>query len=264
MLEGLFGNQTVQKVLLFLFVNRTCYGSQLARSLSAPLTPLQKALNRLEKGGIVVSHFQGKTKLYELNSAYPLIHELEALLKAAYTLLPALEKKVYYAVQDSFHLTPHTQLTTIQILSGFWERLLTVKHLSLNARSQSKDLNGWNGSGSGEVKVQREGDYALLFLEKGSWKGKTDQQMGFSNALRWTFDRGAGVLSLEHLRRGVEEPVFLFHLAPYTERVLTSVDAHLCGGDAYFGQLHLDRQGLRLNWRVIGPKKNEEINYYYN
>ena len=91
-----------------------------------------------------------------------------------------------------------------------------------------------------------------------------DKKFEFSNVFRWTLDRSAGVISLEHLRRGADHPVFLFHLAPSSKHSLSSVDSHLCEGDAYFGQVHFDRYSLRLNWRVIGPKKNEEIDYYYS
>ena len=53
MLEVLCGNKNVQRILVFLFVNGKCYGTQLHRSLGTPLTPLQKALNRLEKDGLI-------------------------------------------------------------------------------------------------------------------------------------------------------------------------------------------------------------------
>ncbi|MBS0654640.1 MAG: hypothetical protein JSR46_02585, partial [Verrucomicrobia bacterium] len=63
---------------------------------------------------------------------------------------------------------------------------------------------------------------------------------------------------------GIEHPTFLFHLVPTGRNALSSLDAHLCGDDAYFGQIHFDRHSMRLNWRVIGPQKNEEIDYYYS
>src|SRR5437868_15389637 len=96
MLEVLCGNKNVQRILIFLFVNGKCYGTQLHRSLETPLTPLQNALNRLEKGGLIISYYEGKTRLYQFNPAYPLIGELEYMLKKAYTLLPANKKKEYY------------------------------------------------------------------------------------------------------------------------------------------------------------------------
>lgn len=263
MLEALCGNKNVQRVLLFLFVNGHCYGTQLHRCLKAPLTPIQKALNRLEKGGIIHSYFEGKTKLYQFNPGYPLINEIESLLKKAYTLLPAQEKKNYYVVRETSATTSGWSGNKIKTLDIFWSKLLTVKKLTFKAKSNSKEKSGWNGKGEGEVTLLREGNI-LLFNEKGIWLNKEGAEVRFSNIFRWTLDRSTGVISLEHLRRGPDHPVFLFHMAPSGNNALSSVDSHLCDGDTYFGQVHFNQYGLRLNWRVIGPKKNEEIDYYYS
>lgn len=262
MLEALCGNRNIQRILIFLFVNGKCYGTQLHRALHSPLTPLQKALNRLERGGIILSHYEGKTRLYQFNPAYPLLNELEQLLKKSYTLLPAQEKKEYYVVKEELISNP-TQENKIKTLMAFWEKLLSVSQLTYHAKTRSEEEIGWNGKGQGEVIITREKDYTVLFNEKGTWQSKMGAECSFSNTFRWRLDRYAGVVSLEHLRRGFDHPVFLFHLAPSGKQTLTSVDSHLCDGDTYFGQIHFDRQILRLNWRVIGPKKNEEIDYYY-
>lgn len=100
MLEVLCGNKNVQKVLLFLFVNGKCYGTQLRHLLQSSLTPIQKALLRLEKGGVILSNYEGKTRLYQFNPSYPLLPELEQLLKKAYTLLPPSEKKLYSSSKE--------------------------------------------------------------------------------------------------------------------------------------------------------------------
>lgn len=263
MLTALCGNKTIQKILIFLFVNGKCYGTQLHRFLKTPLTPIQKALSRLEKGSLIVSHYEGKTRIYQFNPAYPLLTEIEELLKKAYTLLPAHEKKDYYVAKDeSSYLTPN-QISKAKVLMTFWKKLSEVKRLSFQAKSKQQEGEGWNGRGQGEVSVSKEGEYVLIFSEKGSWLGKQGE-ISFSNSFRWTLDRFAGIISLEHLRRGVTQPVFLFHLTPTSSQTLSSVDSHLCGGDTYFGQIYLDQQSLRLTWRVIGPKKNEELNYYYS
>lgn len=264
MLEVLCGNKNVQRILIFLFVNGKCYGTQLHRSLQTPLTPLQKALNRLEKGGLVTSYYEGKTRLYHFNPAYPLINEVEQLLKKAYTLLPAHKKKEYYVAKEDPKISPPYQGNKHQILLAFWEKLASVTQLTFHAKSKSKQENGWNGKGQGEVTPTKEEPNILIFHEKGTWQGDQATEVSFSNVFRWTLDRNAGVISLEHLRRGPERPVFLFHLAPNGKHTLASVDSHLCGGDTYFGQIRFDRHTLRLNWRVIGPKKNEEIDYYYS
>lgn len=263
MLEALCGNKSVQKILIFLFVNGKCYGTQLHRALGTSLTPLQKALNRLEKGGIITSYYEGKTRLYQFNPSYPLIGELEQLLKKAYTLMPAQKKKEYYVVKEGHKTSSAFQENTIQVLLTFWDKLKGVTKLTFHAKTKSKEENGWNGRGQGEVIVTKEGSNTLVFNEKGTWQGKLGDEVSFSNIFRWVLDRNAGVISLEHLRRGPDHPVFLFHLAPSGQHSLSSVDSHLCEGDTYFGQSNFDLYGFRLHWRVIGPKKNEEIDYVY-
>lgn len=259
MLEGLCGNKNVQKILLFLFVNNKCYGAQLQRLLRTPLTSLQNALARLEKGRIITSYCEGKTKIYQLNPSYPLLLELEQLLKKAYTLLPPQDKKTFSLVQQDA-LEKRIQHP---LLFSFWERLKQVNQLSLHAKSHSKDETGWNGKGKGDVLVAKEGDVALVFHERGSWQIRQDQNMAFSNTFRWTLDKDAGMISLEHLRLGPNAPVFLFHLAPTGNNRLASVESHLCEEDAYLAQVIWDRHSIRLTWRVIGPRKNEEMEYHY-
>lgn len=264
MLTALCGSSNVQNILVFLFVNGKCYGTQLHKALKKPLTPVQKALQRLEKGRIILSYYEGKTRVYQFNPAYPLLIELEHLLKKVYTLLPPQDKKQFYVEKEEFSLDPASQKNKSQILLAFWDKLATVKELTFMSKSKSKQPSGWNGKGTGDVVVTKEGANALVFSEKGSWHGKQSEEMDFSNIFRWTLDRQTNMISLEHLRRGVNNPVLLFHLAPTGNNSLSSVDSYLCGGDVYFGQIHFDRYSLRLNWRVIGPKKNEEIDYYYS
>lgn len=256
MLEGLCGNKNIEKVLLFLFVNNKCYGTQLQRALRTPLTSLQNAIGRLEKNRIIVSYFEGRTKIYHLNPAFPLFFELEQLLKKAYTLLSPQEKKEYSFVQQ----TSYEHSFQEPALFSFWKKLKTVKQFTRH--TQSKDENGWNGRGLGEVLVTTPNENMIVFHERGSWQIQ-GQDMNFSNTFRWTLDRKAALIALEHLRLGPEHPVFLFYLTPTTKHLLVSVDSHHCEQDVYLATLPWDQYSIRLNWRVIGPKKNEKMECTY-
>lgn len=263
MLQAICGNKSIQKILLFLFVNSKCYGTQMHVQLKTPLTPLQKALQRLEKEGLLISSYEGKTRIYRFNPAFPLLPELEPLLRKAYTLLPAEEKKAYYVAKEEHSPDLQRRKSKFQTVQAAWEKLLIVKRLTFHATTISQEERGWNGKGMGEISVSRESDHVLIFNEKGTWRDTQDNEMSFSNVFRWTLDRHTALISLEHLRYGANSPVFLFHLAPSGSHSLSSVDSHLCSGDSYFGQIHFDQHSLRFYWRIIGPKKNEEINYYY-
>ena len=89
MLELLFGNRNVEKILFFLLRNGQCYASQLRKSFNGPLDPIQKALLKLEKAGILVSFLQGRTRLFEFNPRWPFLDEFRTFLERAYKALPA-------------------------------------------------------------------------------------------------------------------------------------------------------------------------------
>ncbi len=111
--------------------------------------------------------------------------------------------------------------------------------------------------------MSQSSDTVLVFYERGAWKAGQGQDISFNNTFRWTLDRSAGMIALEHLRLGPDQPVFLFYLIPTGANVLASVESHLCELDAYFATVPWDRHSIRLNWRVIGPKKNEEMECCY-
>ncbi|WP_316359417.1 DUF6314 family protein [Candidatus Neptunichlamydia sp. REUL1] len=211
-----------------------------------------------------MSRYEGKTRIFQFNPRFPLMKELEKLLQKAYTLLPANSRKNFYISSENQPPVQKNPENKLRTLLDFWEKLATVHQLTFNANSKSSQEHGWNGRGTGQVVVIIDSHSTLTFNEKGHWKGRTGPSVSFSNTFRWTLDRTAGVISLEHLRRGLDHPVFLFHLVPTSEYSLSSIHSHLCDDDSYFGQVDFDEQGLRLNWRVIGPKKNETIDYFYH
>ena len=209
MLDILFGSKNLSKILLFLFIHKTCYANQIYRSLKTTLSPIQKALIRLQNGGIVESAFQGKTRVYFFNQSYPLYQELIELIQKAYIHLSPEEKKYYFL---SFYETGLEYQDADQALLDAWQMLQQIRSVSFSSYSRSKIENGRNGNAIGEVIVTNKGTNQLIFSEKGIWQGMTGSgEMTFSTVFRWTLDRTVGALSLEHLRHGEERPVFLFH-----------------------------------------------------
>ncbi len=96
MLESLFGNSVIEKILFFLLKNERAYPSQLSQVFEIPLFSCQTALERLERGGIVASHTEGRTRLYQFNPRYPFQKELKLFLEKAYTFLPEQVRIKYY------------------------------------------------------------------------------------------------------------------------------------------------------------------------
>ena len=96
MLENIFGNSIIEKILFYILVNEKCYPSQLKNTFHKPLYSFQKAFMRLEKGGVLVSLREGKTLLYQFNPRYPFLNELKQFLKKAYESFPEDFKEKYY------------------------------------------------------------------------------------------------------------------------------------------------------------------------
>ena len=189
------------------------------------------------------------------------------MLKKAYGYLTPQEKKNYYSPQfhhrkgvKSFGSDTQTGKKT---LWACWEKMAQVISLTYSAKSKSSNMPVWNGLGKGNVEVQRTHENVLIYNEKGVWISEEKHQLDFKNVFRWTLHPIQGVISLEHLRYGPQHPVYLFDLVPSGINTMESVDAHVCHDDSYFGKMRCDQHYLQLNWRVIGPKKNEEIDYLY-
>jgi DNA-binding transcriptional ArsR family regulator len=96
MLESLFGNQTVERVLLYLQNYNEGYASEIAATFSISLSTVQKQLLRLENGGIIVSQSKGRTRVYLWNPRYSFLKELQSLLNKAFDFIPESEIKKYY------------------------------------------------------------------------------------------------------------------------------------------------------------------------
>ncbi len=258
MLEGIVGSKSVERILLFIFVNEQCYGAQIQSLLNVPLTPVQKALIQLEKHGILTSHFEGKTRIYRFDSRYPMREELEALLRKAYSLLPSEQRRRYCFIHQ-----PKVRASEAgnrkKALLAFWKQLVQVQSLSFSAKTLSEVKQG-----EASVKVDIESPSVILFQEKGNWLINQRPDTTFSNIFRWTLDLGAALITLEHLRYGPNKPVFLLNFTPTKRGVLESVDAHLCLQDIYLGNLVWNKSYIDLYWRIIGPNKNMHLTSRYS
>jgi len=96
MLESLFGNATIEKILFYLEVYRQGYPKGISRLFGIPVNGIQQQLKRLEEGSIVVSFLQGRTRLYQFNPRYPFLKELKSLIDRALEFLPEKEISKYY------------------------------------------------------------------------------------------------------------------------------------------------------------------------
>ncbi len=96
MLEGLFGNATVEKVLLFIYNYGEGYAKKIADTFGIPVNAVQQQLIRLENGGILVSQKKGNIRFYYFNPRNYFIKEIKKLLAKEFEIMPQEEKEKYF------------------------------------------------------------------------------------------------------------------------------------------------------------------------
>lgn len=89
MLEYLFGNKNVEKILIYLCLHEKANATELSRAFDSALDPIQKTLRKLEEGGLLASFLEGRTRVFQWNPRYPFLEEIQALAKKAYDFLPS-------------------------------------------------------------------------------------------------------------------------------------------------------------------------------
>jgi len=92
MLSALIGSVNKERALIYLIARERGYARQIARFFDAPLNPVQKALDGLERSGILVSRPVGSTLEYEFNPRYPMREEFRVLLEKALSLYPEAQR----------------------------------------------------------------------------------------------------------------------------------------------------------------------------
>ena len=83
MLEALFGSKNRERVLQYILANSQGYAKEIADFYDSSVDPIQKQLERLEFGGILVSQSVGRTRVFRMSPRYAFKDELIALLEKA-------------------------------------------------------------------------------------------------------------------------------------------------------------------------------------
>ena len=92
MLEPVLGSASSERALIFILARGKGYATEISRFFATDLSPIQKQLDKLESGGVLVSQTAGRTRLYEFNPRYAFLKELKALLEKALSFYPEKEK----------------------------------------------------------------------------------------------------------------------------------------------------------------------------
>jgi len=92
MIEVLLGSKNAERVLVYLFTREEGYSREIARYFSADLKSIQNQMDKLEKGGVLVSREVGRTRPYMFNPRYPFLSELKSLIEKAFSFYPQEEQ----------------------------------------------------------------------------------------------------------------------------------------------------------------------------
>lgn len=96
MLEALLGNQTAEKVLLYIVNYGEGHTSGIAQTFQIPKSQVYKQLLRLENGGVLVGRNVGNLRMFQINPRCSYKSELEGLLEKVLNLMSDEEKEKYY------------------------------------------------------------------------------------------------------------------------------------------------------------------------
>lgn len=89
MLEPLLGSLSAERALIFILAREEGYARDIARFYETDLYAIQRKLDKLEVGGVLVSRLAGRTRLYMFNPRYPFVSELKGLLAKALSFYSA-------------------------------------------------------------------------------------------------------------------------------------------------------------------------------
>ena len=93
MLEPILGSASSERALIFILARERGYATEIARHFNTNLYPIQKQLDKLELGSVLVSRTVGRTRLYTFDPRYPFLNELKSLLSKVLTYYPEAERE---------------------------------------------------------------------------------------------------------------------------------------------------------------------------
>ena len=97
MIENILGSKNKERVLFYIAARNEGYAREIAKFYEVSLSPIQKQLDRLETGGILVNKKAGKTIIYSFNPRFAFLKELVELIEKAISFLSDAEKSKLFA-----------------------------------------------------------------------------------------------------------------------------------------------------------------------
>jgi len=99
MLQGIFGNQTAEKVLLHVYHYGQIHASAIASDYGVALNPIKRQLERFELAGVLASKEVGRSRLYFFNPKSALQGPVRELIRIVYESIHLKEREQIFQVR---------------------------------------------------------------------------------------------------------------------------------------------------------------------
>ena len=96
-LDALFGNPSAARCLLYISINHEAYAQEISTRTGTHLNLVQKQLQRLERGNVLVSTPKGRMRFYQLNPRSPYSKDLGSMLHQSIDFFSEEEASQYVA-----------------------------------------------------------------------------------------------------------------------------------------------------------------------
>ncbi|MDF1593994.1 MAG: DUF6314 family protein [Desulfobacterales bacterium] len=145
-----------------------------------------------------------------------------------------------------------------------WNLLGRVQSLLLTAATKDRSSFFNNAAAAGSVGVSMTGSRVITFHEAGLWTSSDHQTIDFRNIYQWSLSDLEDTIRLTHLRYGADNPVHLVDFRSIGTNTMSSFQPHVCGADRYSASLSVAGDRILLNWRILGPAKNDSLDCTYS
>ena len=99
MLEGIFGNKTAERVLVYIYHYGEAYASAISKDFAVALNPVRQQLDRFEKAGVLASKEAGRTRIYSFNPKYPFTKPVKDLVALYYDSFSLADRQKMFATR---------------------------------------------------------------------------------------------------------------------------------------------------------------------
>jgi len=99
MLEGIFGNENAEKVLLHIYHYGEIHASAIANDYGVALTPIKKQLERFEESGVLVAKNIGRARVFSFNPKSAYAEPVKQIIKILYASLSLEVKKKIFGIR---------------------------------------------------------------------------------------------------------------------------------------------------------------------